>query len=465
MKIKEIIRYNIFCFTSLSIYLVACYVLSKVSQQSFLGAPIYWIGIFDNPFHSIISGFAILTGISLIYLIPGIFIVYYFSKKEDSLTLIAIKGFLCNYFIYFLVLLFVKLGFGIAIDRKIFLTVILIFIVFGNIMFIFNRDRIINISTPFYRRIDYKLFFLYSVFIIFVFFISWKKIFISVFSFDGLEQYWLAHSLKDFILPSSYGGVEFSLIPQFSFSPSVYLNLFSLLLFGDTEFVMRISIIVAYVCIAVLLKKFIERVRDNERISLIQWLPLCLYLTMYFLLIAFRADYEWVVDLAKSNETVQAAIFLSGIYILFISKHNKYILSGILFVLASMIRYNGFLAISFFIIIYSAVFRKFKCLFVYSIGCLIVVLVAYVFLIGKVCLFSEMVYAIYQNQKENFLLSFDYIFLFRYLWNYIVFTGGAFVFLFLGLRNKYTLIMLFSSFCTYVCRLFITVCLLIFLLQ
>ncbi|MEI7752600.1 MAG: hypothetical protein WCJ71_11015, partial [Candidatus Omnitrophota bacterium] len=282
---------------------------------------------------------------------------------------------------------------------------------------------------------EIKFLFLYAVVLAGVFTLSHGKILFSHFGGDGdgAEQYWLAHSLKTQVLPTIYGA-DFTIVPQFVFAPSVFLNMFALTLFGDAEFTIRIGTIVAYIGLGFILKGLIEKTRGNQKLSAIEFIPLLLYLVLFFIIIAFRAAYISPTDLAKSNETLQLAFFLAGFYLL--AGSRKDYLAATFFVLAAMIRYNGCFMITFFLIGFSVLFGRYKCLLLYMAGAVLSVLALNLMLIPSAFKFPDAVRDFWRDIEGLRVEKFDLQFLLAYLQRYFICTAGFCIFFISCFKNR-----------------------------
>jgi hypothetical protein len=431
----------------LIVYLLGVADLSRLQEVPWSTTPVFWIGISECPLWAkLVSAITLITGTALIYFIPGIFVAKHFSAADEDPIGIFLKGFLLNYFFYYVSSTLYK-----AITHQVFSResmVILIgtwILIAGAVLFLTRArascaERASGGIVP--DRKDLVIF--YIILFAGIFFIFREKIFFAHFEGDAAEQYWLAHSLRSYILPTSFrASVE--LIPQFPFAPSLYLNLFALTLFGNAEFIIKIEILMAYMGLGFILKGLIEEIRGDRKLGLTEWVPLFLYLLIFFIIVAYRAGYGAPTDLAKSNETLQSMLFFSGFFLLAKRAKPQAMSAAIFFVLASMIRYNGLFAIMLFLIIFSILFKRYQCLLWYLAGLALVILLLNLLLIPSSYKFQNMVHDALSDTKTLRNLGVDWHFIVAYLKNYFIFTAGLSLFFILKLKNRYVLSMFLVS--------------------
>lgn len=445
IKCKTKLKYFFLSCAFLIVYFVGIINLSRVKGIPWRIVPAFWVEIiYSSPWIKFISAITIFAGTMLIYFIPGVFIAKCFSREYTDTVEIYASGFLINYFLYYFASTLYKLVYHQALSREVLVTLIAISILITGVFFFFTHNKTTRKNSkyklPLSNNAQFTIFYVISLIIIFL--ICWKKVFITIFNGDGVEQFWLAHSVKSKILPTSYREF-FSLVPQFPLAPSIYLNMFALVLFGEAEFIIRLQVLVAFVCLGFIIKGLIEEITANKKLTLFEYLPLFLYLMIFFIVISYRAGYDEPTDLAKSSETLQLAFFLSGFYLLIHSNGKKDVLSAVLFILAAMIRYNGLIMIAFFLSLFSILLKRYKCFLVFLLGLVFMALLLVMLLNCSPYTFRDVVEAIIY--EKDFYPGLNLKYFLSYLKNYFVFTAGLSIFYFLGLKNKYILLMLLTS--------------------
>ena len=425
-------------------YLIGISILSYVKATPWQSTPAFWIGIVRFPLViKFISGLTIIAGTVLIYFVPGVFIYKYFASKHANMTEVFFKGFLINYLFYFFASFIYKLFFPFEITRQTMLIFICALIILLQVAASFYKDNSkIDLSS---FHMDFRFLLFYVIFLFSIFYFCRKPILFNLFSGDGVEQYWSAFSAKIYLLPTAFRE-SFTLIPQFSFSPSVYLNMFALLLFGSSEFVLRIEVLFAFIALGLILKNLIMELSCIKNFSLSEYLIFFLYLAVYFILIAYRADNETPSDLSSIHEPLQLMLLISGFYLL-VGRKKQDILAAIFFVLAGMIRYSGLLMISIFIIIFSILFKRYKCILFYFLGLSIVFTLLIIIVIAVN--FSSDIHYVFRNVWEeygrrNTTFAPGLRYTLEYLKNYFIFTSGLSLF-FIGFKNKYILLMFLTT--------------------
>jgi hypothetical protein len=305
--------------------------------------------------------------------------------------------------------------------------------------FFSKRQKVIPaVSPPKTKSKSFAV--LYAVFLISVLYVFREKLFFAFLNGDGAEQYWLAHSLKTGVLPTGYRS-PLTMIPQFPFAPSTHLNMFAMVLFGNAEFTARLSVFIAFAALGPVLKALAEGARNGQKLTIKEFAPLFLYLFLFFTIVAFRADYVPPVDLTKSSETLLLLFFLCGFYLLIRREKKQDGLAAVFFVLAAMIRYNGFFMITAFLFGFSLLFKRWKCFFVYGTGVIFVVSTLYLSLLFSSYGLKEMLQELLSDIRGLREETFSPRFFLAYLKNYFIFTGGLSIFLIAGLKNRYVLLM------------------------
>lgn len=424
-------------------YLSGMAILSRLQGLPWDTAPAFWVGIVGFPYWvKVLSAITILAGTASIYFIPGVFVAKHFSRSDESLIEVFLKGFLLNYFFYYFLSTLYKAISGQEFSRGPFLILMGAGILITGLLFLFTAPKAEargkNLTGKVASNKGFLVF--YVIFLACIFYAFREKIFLAHFDGDGAEQYWLAHSVKSGILPTGYRSL-ITLIPQFVFAPSIYLNAFALTLFGRAEFIIKIEILVAFIWIGFVLRGLIGEFRGDKKFGIKESAPLFLYLLTFFCIIAFRAGYWSPTDLAKSNETLLLAFFLSGFYLLSKPEKNNDILAAIFFVLAAMIRYNGFFMITFFLTVFSILFKRYKCFLWYLAGVVLAVLALDLLLIPSAFKFKDMLLELLSDADGLRAEKFSFQFMLAYLKNYFIFTAGLSVFLILNLKNRYVLLM------------------------
>jgi len=446
MKYDRILKYYIFSWASLLIYISGLAILSYIQNTPYSSLAVFWIEILYSPaWIKVISALTIFAGTMLIYFFPGAVIARQFSPEDSDLVDIFSRGFLINYFVYYLSIIVYKVISGNMITRGAFISLVAGFLLISGVIVLTKKSKatgqINQQGAGGFRVSKFTVF--YVILILIIFLLFWKKIFIAPFTSDGAEQFWLAQSLKSEVLPTFYRimpdlSTPATLIPQFPFSPSLYLNTFALLLFGDSEFIMRLEVLLAFICLGFLLKALLVKIR-KPRIQAFEYLPLFLYLFIFFIIIAYRSFYHLPTGLAKSNETLQLAMFLAGLYFLI---RSRYLYCAIFLILASMIRYNGFLMILVFLVTYSFLFKTFRPLLIYSLGVFSLLASLFIVVSFKQYSLPEMWTAFRRDLGGCYYFRNDLSFLGQYLKNFLFFTAGLSIPMFLYFKNKY--IRLFS---------------------
>lgn len=421
--------------------------LSRLQGLPWETAPVFWVKIVDFPIWTkMLSAVTLVAGTALIYFIPGIFIAKHFSRSDEKAVAIFLKGFLLNYFFYYLFSTLYKAIFALEFSRGPFLVLMGAGIFIAGLLFLFTTQKAEARKDPPSEKVASSKGFLifYMIFLACIFYAFREKIFLAHFDGDGAEQYWLAHSVKSGILPTGYRSL-ITLIPQFVFAPSIYLNMFALNLFGNAEFIIKIEILMAYAWLGIILKRIIEELCPSKKFGVVELIPLFLYLLMFFVIVSYRAGYWSPTDLAKSSETLQLAIFLSGFYLLITKKKEKEFLAAVLFVLAAMIRYNGFLMTTFFLAGFSILFKRYKCFLWYLAGVGLVILALNLLLIPSAYKFKDMLHDFLGDIVGLRAGRFESGFMLAYLKNYFILTAGLSIFLVLSLKNRFVLLMALTT--------------------
>lgn len=447
IKCNSLLKNFIYSFSLLGVYLFGIFILAHARGVSLYAAPAFWVEIVNNPlWMKSLSFITIIAGTLLIYFIPGIFIARYFGRRDEAAIEIYAKGFLVNYSFYYLTSTFYKLFFQQEFSRNAMIVLTAVFsLITLLIPLVIKKGERVSISLP---SEDRRFAVSYLLISLVVFFVCWKSILIAHFGGDGdgVEQFWAAYSVKSMILPTTFRE-PFTLVPQFSFAPSVYLNMFALTLFGNAEFIIKIQILAAFLCLGFILKSLIEEISGDKKLNLLEFAPLFLYLVMFFMLICFRAAYQPPTDLAKSNEVLQLALFLFGFYLLIKRNSEGYILPAVFFILAAMVRHNGLVMITLFLILFAVLFKRYRCLVAYFAGIFFLLILLSIILYSSSFGFLDMIRFLFDDLKglRQTTESFSLTFVLSYLWNYMVFTAGLGLFFILGLKNRYVKIMFLTT--------------------
>lgn len=439
---KNCLSQFVFSLCLLSVYISGCIILANYCGLSWSDVPISLFLINAFPFWlKVVALFSVFCGVLLIYFIPGVFIVRnMFTNITDRIEFCA-KGFLFNYFYYYSLSTIFKLASGHSFTREAMIALMIIAILINLALGLYRKRADILNYAPFEKNnSNDKLFMIiYFVLILCLIYICRNKIFYYGF-FDeneGLRQLWAAFSVKQQILPTIYNE-RFTLLAGFPFAPSIYLNMFAITLFGENGLAIRIEILIAFTFLGVILRNLIYVMRNERKLKLHQYLPLFLYLIIYFIIIAYRAGYNPPTELAKSNETLFLTLFFTGFYLLFKKGNTDVLLPALFLFLATMIRYNGIFVV--FILLF--LLNRKKCLFTCCLLWIVSLFMLNIFLLVSAYNFSF--FDLIFTQKEGFstMLKFnkflDLKFTFGYLKNYFLLTSGLSVFLFLSIKNEYS---------------------------
>jgi hypothetical protein len=437
-------KYILFSYASLFIYVLGIITLASLTKTSWRITPVFWPEITNLPVWIwFISAITIISGTMLIYFVPGIFTARYCSRTNDDIVEVCAKGFLINYFLFYLTSTLYKLIFHQELSRLTMIILIGIAISIMGVIFLAHEKRACikaeKISMPKFN--DSRFLILYLTILIGIFIIFRQQIFFSLFNGDGVEQFWLARSLKSKIIPTSFRE-PYTMIPQFPFAPSVFLNTFALMLFGNSEFIVRLEVLVAYVCLGIIVKKLIEVAFNKKKVFLFDHLPLFLYLIIFFVVISKYGGNNPPADLAKSSETLQLTLFFVGFYLLI---KNEDILAAIFLILSSMIRSYGLLMIIFFLFLFSILFRRYRCLLVFLTGWFLCVFLLKIILLHSNYNLGDMTQALLADIKDMYSESFNLNAFFLYLRNYFILTSGLIIFFIGGLINRYILLVFLTS--------------------
>ena len=444
------LKYFVISGFFLTLYLLGVLGFSFLQGTSWDNALVFWVDIVCFPLWvKILSGCTVITGTALIYFLPGVFIVKAFSDGNEASIELWMKGFLVNYGFYYLASTLYKAVFHLEFSRIQMVELMACSILGMGVMFCLTKTKNSlqqeKLSAGSVSDIKFTVY--YLLFISIAFLIVYNKILFYQFTGDGAEQYWLAHSVKSELLPTSYRS-QFTLIPQFAFAPSVYLNMFALILFGNSEFSIRIVVLVAYISIGFILRKIIEEMRKDRKLSMIEFIPMFLYLFIFLLVLAYRANYRPSTDIAKGDEALELAFFFSGFYLLSQEKRNKDGLAAVFFVLAAMIRYNGLFMITAFIAVFSILFKRFKCLMYYLSGLILLVVLMAVLQIPLAFSCKTMLDEVLNDiirSRVSAAHGLDLVFVSDYLKRYFILTAGLSLFYIFTFRNKYVTLMGITS--------------------
>jgi len=422
----------------LAVYFGGVLILSRVSGARPDAAPCFRPEMVLSPLWvKGVSAACIFSGTLLIYFVPGVFIAGSISGGEQAPAALFAKGFLINYIYFYAATTLYKLLFAAEITREVMvvLSAALMLAALLISMAASGADglsrRVPDESSAARRRFNI----LYFLLIAFLFAFSWKNILMLQLNGDGVEQFWLAHSVRTSFLPTSYREAV-TFIPQFSFAPAVYLNMFSLAFFGNAEFTLRISALTAFICIGFLVRDLIIELRGKGFHAVGAYAPVLLYMAIYYMIICYRADYLAPCDLAKSGETVQLALFLAGFYFLLKGGRGAAWTAALLLILGAGVRYNGMIIMTFFLAAYSFIFRKYRALLIYLSGLAIMALALIAVVSRGDFTFLDMARALHGNVCPLYTRPFDAGFTAAYTVSYFALTAGLSLFLLWGLRDK-----------------------------
>lgn len=447
-KPKTILPQSLFSLSLLLLYLSGCVILANLANSSWARVSISLFLIEDHVFWvRYIAFLSILSGIALIYFVPGIFIVRNISPKTTDKVEIFAKGFLVNYFFYFGASSLYKLFFGLDFTREIMVVLIVTNISVNLALELYSRSQGISYWPLEGKNFQNKAFiFLYLSALFLIIYLCKEKIFYYGF-FDeneGSRQFWAAYSLRQQVLPTFYNE-RFTFLAGFPFAPTIYLNSFAIILFGENGLSVRLEVLVAFACLGFILKELIKTMRGRNEFFLYEYLPLFLYLIIYFMIIAYRGGYDPPTEIAKSSETVLITLFFTGFYLLLKNSDDLAILSAVFLFLASMVRYNE-IAVAIPLLL---LFKYKKCLSAYFVFWFISILLLNLIIIISPYNFSfqDMLFFL----KKGFLSSqvsnhpIDLRFAFEYLKKYFLLSAGLSIFFIITIKNKYSRVLLLTS--------------------
>ena len=435
----------------LAVYIIGIRALAALRVASWIDVPVYWVGMAGYPaWTAPLSLVTVAAGTMLIYFIPGVFIAKYIWNNSDAPAGLWAKGFLINYFFYFVSSSCYKVLYSRPFSREAMLILMAALAGIAMMTFFFSKIRsgLLADEAPPRDRDERDFTAVYVGTVLILLILSWKSFLIAHFGGDGdgVEQFWAAESVKSMMLPTSYREL-YTIIPQFSFAPSVYLNMFALTLFGQAEFILKIQIITAFICIGFILKELVITLSGEGRLALKGAAPMILYMAIFFLVLCYRTAYLTPTDIAKGNETLQILLFLCGFYILARYDGERYILPAVYFLLAAMVRHNGLIMITVFLGFYSLLFRRYRCLAAYLIGGAALILAVVLMLRGSQFGFTDMVRVLLEDMRglRQTTENASFPFVSQYIGHYVVLTAGMAAFLVLGIRNKYVLVMFLTT--------------------
>lgn len=433
----------------LCLYWGGIFCLAKIQAQPLSCVPAFRPDLAQYGFVPVLcSLITILAGTTLIYFIPGVLIADYVRRKDESGVEVFVKGLLLNYLYYYVGTALVKAYWGHGVTRQSMIALMGIAgLLTGLVILLSNKKNLAKGSKIVELLSRHRLFvFMYVAVVVILFCLFRQKIFLNIFgsSGDEAEQYWLAFSLKSALLPTNFEE-PCTLVTQFPFAPSLYLNMYSLVLFGKAELAIRIQVLVAFLCLGFIIKGIIARNQNSAGNIPFRWIPAILSLITYFVIICFRADYTAPTGLGKSSETLFLLLFLCGFHLLV--TENKAFLPAVLFLLASMIRYNAAILTVFFLAVFPVIFRRYRCFMLFLLGWILSILVLYFAREHSSYTLDQMFIQLLRDLglEDIGCIRSDLVFFLRCLGRYCILTAGLPLFYVLGLKDRKCVVMLVTS--------------------
>lgn len=445
---KSLLKQFLISAALLLLYIVGSVFLASQKGAAWVDVPVSAFLVAPHTFLSqCVAASTIFSGILLIYFVPGIFIVQnLFSHLTDRVE-IAVKGFLVNYFLYYSLWLLYMSAFPDPFGRKAMVFLFVVAVIINLIAGLYARraGASSNKASYLFAIQDKKFFIFYFLVIAILFFLCREKIFYRGF-FDeneGLRQFWTAHSVRYQILPTFYNE-KHTILAGFPLAPTIYLNMFAIAMFGENGLSARVEILVAFICIGLILRRLIILLRNGDSPKQFEFVPLFMFLAIYFLIISYRGGYDPPTEIAKSVETPMMALFLAGFFFL-LKKDVGDAMPAVMFTLASSVRAHIMLVILFLLIF----LKRKRCLLwflLFSSGAWLILSFITIMAPGQysfVGMVSSVRGAFISGSTCDQPASLG--FFLRVLEHYFVLTAGLSVFFIFTWRNSYGRMFLFTS--------------------
>jgi len=283
----------------------------------------------------ILYSLIILSGWLLVYLIPGLIWTLAFSENScfKNKTRLFFQSFLISILLLFAGTSLFKIIARQSLNRVNFLGIILFLILAGLCLYssLACRDKEAKKSITIKREIFLVVLAGIISMLLFIF-IFRGKIFVENFSEGGIEVFYTARSLKSHLAP--YGDLEannrFGLPVSDPFWLISLLNLFNLLLFGESEGAVRLHFFIYLFMLYILLLSVFLNYKKKTNI-----LYITIFIFLYLCILFFYAGHNAYFEDIAANVTIPLFTLLLylGIYFLLNKDRTSFLIAALLSVL------------------------------------------------------------------------------------------------------------------------------------